>query len=195
MYDTSDQAERLISPQPALARTPAATALPGHHGRRYSVSVRGCDAVVPAVRHAVRDALADGSLPPGCDALAAMEVVASELITNAVRHAGGLTAHITVIIEVHPDGALGFGIGDEHPGAPEAHYAPADAECGRGMAIADHLVAELGGAITIEWHGSGGKTIWVEVPPGLPTPRLHWSGGWAAERWEDLAPSVAGSAA
>ncbi|MGP3980203.1 ATP-binding protein [Streptomyces sp. KR80] len=186
MCDTSDQAERLIS---------AATALPGHHGRRYSVSVRGCEAVVPAVRHAVRDALANWGLPPGCDALAAMELVASELITNAVRHAGGLTAPITVSIEVHPDGALGFGIGDEHPGAPEAQYAPRDAEGGRGMAIADHLVAELGGAITIEWHGTGGKTVWVEVPADVPPPRLPWTGGWAAVRWEDLAPSVAGSAA
>lgn len=164
MFQTSDHDERYMSFRSAAAGRTLASARPAPVRHRHSLSVLAADAVVPAVRHAVADTLRAWGLPSDGDALAAVELVASELVTNAVRHAGGLTPRIVVTMEVRAEGQLGFGVGDEHPGTPAVAYASKDAERGRGLAIASFLAAELGGTIAVERHRDGGKTVWAEFP-------------------------------
>ncbi|MEU6480909.1 ATP-binding SpoIIE family protein phosphatase [Streptomyces sp. NPDC047017] len=88
-------------------------------------------------------------------------VVVSELVTNAVVHAG---THVELSCRLEPDtGACVVEVSDHHPSrAPRDHaretsYEPA--EYGRGL----HLVA----ALAEEWgitYRTGAKTVWARLP-------------------------------
>ncbi|MCW2615466.1 MAG: ATP-binding region atpase domain protein [Frankiales bacterium] len=87
-----------------------------------------------------------------------LELVVSEMVTNAVRHAAA-----PVSLEVEADGRqVLVAVNDGSPDAPTARGADADAEGGRGLLLVDLLSAE---------HGvrpdPPGKTVWAAlVDPG-----------------------------
>lgn len=91
----------------------------------------------------------------GCPGLVpTVELLTSELVTNAVVHAGTEVALVirattsTVRVAVHDDGE----------GIPRARQAPALATNGRGLAMVDKL-AERWGVL----QEPTGKSVWFEV--------------------------------
>jgi DNA-binding NarL/FixJ family response regulator len=104
-----------------------------------------------AARRDLRLAL-EARLEP--DALATVELLTTELVTNAVQH-GRSTAQVTA--DVTPRG-LRIAVADSGPGRPTVQDSPAGAESGRGLA----LVQQLSSAWGIE-EAPVGKAVWFEV--------------------------------
>ncbi|MER6029662.1 SpoIIE family protein phosphatase [Streptomyces sp. NPDC001851] len=114
----------------------------------------------------------------------AMAVV-SELVTNAVVHAG---TDVEVVWRLEETGAFTVEVGDRHPsraprdplGGEGAHDTP---EYGRGLRLVTTLAESWG--VT---YRAGAKTVWARLPPGgvqdpgTPAPDA------ALEVAEDLAP-------
>lgn len=158
-----------LAERPGLTRQVAkAAVLP--RSRRFSVPA--AESSVPVVRHQVLGLLRSWGLPDTEEAGDTVELVLSELTTNAVQHACGPTRAVTVALQARPDGLLRLGVTDDSPGTPMTCQAGADAESGRGLAIAEMLTAELDGAITVERHPDGSKTVWAHFPGVLPSSRV-----------------------
>jgi anti-sigma regulatory factor (Ser/Thr protein kinase) len=101
-------------------------------------------AVVSAVDELRLDALTDD-----------LQLVVSELVTNAIRHA---QPPLEMEIEASED-TVTVAVLDGSPGRPMRRSADADAEGGRGLLLVDLLTAETG----VRPHPPG-KTIWACMP-------------------------------
>lgn len=83
-----------------------------------------------------------------------IELLTSELVTNAVVHA---RSGARVAAEIHGK-RIRVGVTDDGPGVPTMSMAPQDEEHGRGLALVDALAASWG----VD-RLTGGKTVWFEV--------------------------------
>ncbi|MCI3245018.1 ATP-binding protein [Streptomyces spinosisporus] len=92
-------------------------------------------------------------------------VIVSELVTNAVTHAGRHTPRILVTVRLD-DRAVRIGIRDNHADRLQRRAPSLCATDGRGTAIVEALLDEYGGHLSTEMHDDG-KTIWAEVPSRL----------------------------
>jgi anti-sigma regulatory factor (Ser/Thr protein kinase) len=104
---------------------------------------------VASVRHTLEAHLERVS--PTCREIALL--VASELATNAVRH-----ARTPYDVRVCVGQCVSIEVTDTGPGTAVLRPAP-DGDGGRGL----HLVSALAMAWGVE-HRSGAKTVWAEVP-------------------------------
>ncbi|MFC8852107.1 SpoIIE family protein phosphatase [Streptomyces sp. NPDC057144] len=141
---------------------------------RARVTLLGSSLAPGAARAMARAALADWSALglPGTEHLtehltADALVVVSELVTNAVVHAG---TDVEVGLRVEETGTLVVEVADRHPSrAPSGggdHETPHDpAEYGRGL----RLVAALAEAWGITYR-PGSKTVWARLPAGGAEP-------------------------
>lgn len=87
-------------------------------------------------------------------------LLVSELVTNAVRHAG-TSLDITVL---HTDDCLRVAVSDgEGSHWPRLVEPDLDAEGGRGLWLVDQLASSWG--ISAEEHG---KAVWFELAPNAP---------------------------
>lgn len=104
-------------------------------------------------RHDVRRALEawDGHQ----DHLDVIELLISELVTNAVVHAA---SEVDVVLIVDTD-RFRIEVSDHDPAPFDGRPAGDDAESGRGLALVDVLSGTWG----VD-HSPGGKTVWVELP-------------------------------
>ncbi len=118
-----------------------------------SVTFPGLPAIVPSARRFVRGVLA------GSPRVDDMELIACELITNAIRHSpAGDGGEFTVCVRTGTEWARievsDAGTGQWHPrpdSRPENEY-------GRGLAIVAALADKLGHDAT-----SVGQTLWAEI--------------------------------
>jgi PAS domain S-box-containing protein len=84
-----------------------------------------------------------------------IELLASELVTNVIRHAA---SPFTVIVRY--DGqVVRVEVGDGSRARPEARSPGSDEEAGRGLVLVDALAAEWGVVPTV-----AGKRVWFELP-------------------------------
>ncbi|MFI0895458.1 ATP-binding protein [Streptomyces sp. NPDC020983] len=94
------------------------------------------------------------------------ELVLSELVTNALRHA---TAAEDSLVETRftclPDGSLRIEVHDADPTRPELRAPGAEADSGRGLALVDALT---GGRWGTGDRAGIGKTVWAECAPETP---------------------------
>jgi anti-sigma regulatory factor (Ser/Thr protein kinase) len=100
------------------------------------------------------------------------ELLSSELVTNAVLHAGS-----AIELEAEcSEGRLRVDVRDDLAGGvvPEAHLAPSEAEGGRGLAIVASLAASWG----VESSGNG-KSVWFT----LTAPPTRVSGTGSGQGW------------
>lgn len=118
---------------------------------------------VSAARRKVVAVAREWGLPDG-DPVDTLRLVVSELVTNAVRHAGVLTPSISVTVWRSRNAVLHVGVHDRHPFCPKALVQTVDDDSGRGLLIVKALVGEAGGQAGIEPDGAGGKTVWVSLP-------------------------------
>lgn len=115
------------------------------------------------------------------DTAASLELIASELFTNAVRHAGSQTPLVSVELVLESD-ALRLGVRDRGAALPtmaadlhdKAPPVPDDAVHGRGLAIVEAVLDSRGGCLQVIHHSDGSKTVWAHLPvpeaPALVAP-------------------------
>ena len=82
-------------------------------------------------------------------------LVVSEMVTNAVRHAGP-----PVALEIQAeDDRIHIAVRDGSPDPPQPRAAPSDAEGGRGLLLVDLLCEDHG----VRFDPPG-KTVWATLP-------------------------------
>ncbi|MFI0237667.1 SpoIIE family protein phosphatase [Streptomyces sp. NPDC016845] len=134
---------------------------------------------VAEARRFVRSAL-DGV---ASDVVETAELLASELVTNAVLH-----ARTEVEVAVHMDGGtVRVGVSDRRPDRRLVPYAyPPYAGTGQGLAVVGHLASRHGVEVA-----KTTKTVWFElecaeflagipdeIPDGVPAGTSRWPDGW-----------------
>lgn len=127
------------------------------------------DASVPQARHAVRDLLVRLGVPVSDDAVQALLLIVSELVTNAVRHAALLSPMLAVEVAVGPEWVR-VAVEDDHPYRPSALEADHGRTGGRGLLLVREVTREAGGVCDVEHTAGGGKVIWAALPlkpPGI----------------------------
>ncbi|MYS86354.1 ATP-binding protein [Embleya scabrispora] len=122
------------------------------------------EAEVSAARRKVVAIAVEWGMPAHGDLVDTLRLVVSELVTNAIRHAGVLTPAIGVTVCGTDDGGVQVGVHDRHPFCPKALLETVDDDSGRGLLIVKALVAEAGGYAGIQPDTAGGKTVWVTLP-------------------------------
>ncbi len=123
--------------------------LPGDSVATWSFPARS--QVVRAARHAVRRTLHDWGLGALTEQA---ELLVSELVTNAVRHAGG-----PIGLRMVHGGSLLVEVTDRKTEPPRVRAAAPDDEDGRGLPLVART-ARLWGTR----QGPTGKTVWFELP-------------------------------
>jgi two-component sensor histidine kinase len=103
-------------------------------------------------RQFVERALTDRCPPRIMEAAA---LLASELVTNAVRHA---RTELTISIDTSRDGVR-LEVHDDSPRMPELQRDPS-AGSGRGLLLVERIAESWGATPCF-----GGKTVWVELTP------------------------------
>jgi anti-sigma regulatory factor (Ser/Thr protein kinase) len=92
------------------------------------------------------------------------ELLTSELVTNAIRHAD---SPVTVRA-FHEPSRIRVEVEDASRSAPTVRHPAPDEPGGRGMLIVDRLADDWGA----ELH-SGGKTVWFEIHLPAATPEVQ----------------------
>ena len=121
--------------------------------RRAHIAVGGDPSAVASARHRVMAQVEAWGIRLGDEQKGAIELVASELITNAVVHAGGFA---TVGLRLD-DERLILVVQDRSPEPPWRQVTADDDEGGRGLVLVDFLTARNGWEPT-----SHGKKVWAE---------------------------------
>lgn len=127
----------------------------------WRISVLGMPALVAVARRLVRSALDD------CPRRDDIELVTSELVTNAIRHtpSGAAGATVTVRIRAVAGKARVEVIDEGDPSWTEPESAAEDDEYGRGLAIVRRLADRTG-----HDPAPGGQVCWAEIR-WAPSPR------------------------
>jgi anti-sigma regulatory factor (Ser/Thr protein kinase) len=124
-----------------------------HTGRALRCAVAPADlAALAPLRARLREALAAWGLAELADTA---ELLASELVTNALLHTGtgaGLAAAVT------SEHRLRIEVSDGGTGLPRPRAADADATGGRGLLLVDALADDWG-----VWLSASGKVTWFEL--------------------------------
>ncbi|MCZ4510593.1 ATP-binding protein [Streptomyces sp. ActVer] len=111
---------------------------------------------VPEARRGARSVLTEWRIP--ADVAEAIELIVSELSTNAVRHARVPDRFFEVALTYDGQKAVEVEVSDASPRLPEPQVPPLDAESGRGLP----LVAALAESWEIR-NRVIGKAVWARV--------------------------------
>ncbi|MFK0288895.1 ATP-binding protein [Streptomyces sp. NPDC090442] len=138
------------------------------HDVRFSVS--GTPAAAASARRRLVAAMRDWGLPADSDVLHVAELMAGELLSNAVRHAGPGAATVTARCDGN---AIRVEVSDSSRDLPRPRSPSQDDEHGRGLSIVAALADRYGTEPT-----ASGKRCWADVrlqeassPPfALPVP-------------------------
>jgi two-component sensor histidine kinase len=87
----------------------------------------------------------------------ALEIVVSELVTNAVQHGAGLLIKVALAVNVRT-GSLIVEVHDRSARVPWRRQATEDDEGGRGLALVEALALAHGCERTVR-----GKRVWAEI--------------------------------
>ncbi|MEU5308401.1 ATP-binding protein [Streptomyces sp. NPDC021562] len=128
-------------------------------GWEYTLTIPNDLRAVTVSRHTLRLVLTAHGLTPCLDVA---ELLATELVSNAVRHTKGPAA---LRIRWSPPGTLRIGAWDADPGAPEPPVPLerlGEVEEGRGLALV-RACSDLWGWQPLSRFGNRGKYVWCEV--------------------------------
>ncbi|MEU2335573.1 ATP-binding protein [Streptomyces sp. NPDC006654] len=128
-------------------------------GWEYTLTIPNDLRAVTVSRHTLRLVLTAHGLTPSLDVA---ELLATELVSNAVRHTKGPAA---LRIRWSPPGTLRIGAWDADPGPPEPPVPLerlGEVEEGRGLALV-RACSDLWGWQPLSRFGNRGKYVWCEV--------------------------------
>jgi anti-sigma regulatory factor (Ser/Thr protein kinase) len=156
-------AESLV-PIPVSASVPDHTILASQLTMPH-LELSASPAAVPCARHHVRQVLRQAGLT---ELIGPAELAASEIVTNAVRAAGGLEAHcsaasdaadalVRLWLTAGEHGALLL-VWDASPSRPQPQSPDHDAESGRGLLLVEAVSTAWG---SFEVAGQPGKVVWA----------------------------------
>ncbi|MEU3187921.1 ATP-binding protein [Streptomyces sp. NPDC006923] len=130
--------------------------IPGLHS--MSVLIAADPAQVAQVRHTLRDALRDWDMGELAED---MEVIVSELVSNAIRHGSGIGVGVGLAAQ---DGLALLEVADGTDGQPADRRPEDEDEDGRGLLIVRALAKDCG------WRTNdrGGTTVWATMPLTSP---------------------------
>ncbi|MEV0035205.1 ATP-binding protein [Streptomyces sp. NPDC050804] len=132
--------------------------------RRARIAVSGAPSAVAFARDRVTTQIQAWGVQLGEEKLNAVKLVASELITNAVVHAGGF---ITVGLYLDEDRLL-LVVHDSSPEPPSRQITTEDDEGGRGLVLVEFLSARHG------WEPTNhGKKVWAEFVVPVSAQATH----------------------
>lgn len=118
-------------------------------------------AAVAVARRTAEQAYAGWGINPGHSVMGPALLVVSELVTNAVRHAAGVSPTVDVIYAAGA-GVLAFAVHDRHPYQPDLIRLARPAG---GLAMVVEVTAERGGTATVQSDADGGgKSVWITLP-------------------------------
>ncbi|MCX4849563.1 ATP-binding protein [Streptomyces sp. NBC_00893] len=123
---------------------------------------------VSAARRYVARALTEWGLATDTDFADSIQLIVSELATNAVQHTFGQSPTFTVDLRLEREEQLHLGVTDSHPRWPRRLPAAVQQDNGRGMVIIRCLAKECGGRLTVTPTADGGKTVWIALPWSIP---------------------------
>lgn len=127
-------------------------------GTTAHFTLRATPSAPGKARGLVREVLVEWHLD---DLVDTAMLLSSELVTNAVRHAG---RRFDIVLERLPIGGLRLAVSDAASGDwPRVTNAGVDDEGGRGMWLVDKLATAWGTT-----SGRGGKTVWFELLVDAP---------------------------
>jgi serine/threonine-protein kinase RsbW len=126
------------------------------HLTRPCLEMSAWPGAVPCVRHHARQVLWDAGLKELIDPV---ELVVSEMVTNAVRACGGLDseAALRLWLAVTDEGVLVM-VWDASPSKPQRQSPEPEAEGGRGLLLVDAVSASWG---SFDLSGEPGKVVWA----------------------------------
>ncbi|WP_158220453.1 ATP-binding protein [Kineosporia sp. A_224] len=126
-------------------------------------------AAVGTARRRVRRELADAGV--GSSVLDDVEVVVSELLGNAVRHARPIAGGVLLLGWRIEDGEVTVRVTDGGSGRTvEPREAGPMADSGRGL----HIIETLASSWGVVEHAGGLRTVWAALPlPSSPRPDLR----------------------
>lgn len=111
---------------------------------RPTAAAQARRALIDTCRHLAESAVSDAAL------------LISELVTNAVRYAGGI---ITIVIECLGE-CVAVAVRDGSPSAPVLLHPDANDTSGRGLQLVDSLANDWGCRLS---PGGEGKTVWFTI--------------------------------
>lgn len=123
---------------------------------------------VSAARRYVARVLTEWGLAADTDFADSIQLIVSELTTNAVQHTFGQSPTFTVDLRLEREEQLHLGVTDSHPRWPRRLPAAVQQDNGRGMVIIRCLAKECGGRLTVTPTAEGGKTVWIALPWSIP---------------------------
>ncbi|MDQ0792611.1 ATP-binding protein [Streptomyces sp. B1I3] len=157
---------------------PDQTDRPIARAERTLLSLPATPSAVRRGRDHVRDTLRSWGLVPDDEPASAAALIASELLTNAVRHAGG---PLVVCLDLDGDRLI-LEVHDTSPELPGARRGPLDtcAEDGRGLTLVDAYSHAHGAERT-----ATGKRCWavLTLPPGALPGAPRAAGYMDVVRW------------
>ncbi|MEU9240842.1 ATP-binding protein [Streptomyces sp. NPDC048385] len=130
----------------------------------YTLTIPNDLRAVPVSRHTLRLVLTAHELVTSLDVA---ELLATELVSNAVRHTKGPAA---LRIRWSPPGTLRIGAWDADPEPPEPPVPLerlGEVEEGRGLALV-RACSDLWGWQPLSRFGNRGKYVWCEVAAAVP---------------------------
>ncbi|WP_052867327.1 ATP-binding protein [Streptomyces niger] len=128
-----------------------------------------CPSVGEARRFAAQT-LSKWGLPEDSETNHTVQLIVSELATNAVLHTRGQSPTFTVCMLLDQEKALHVGVTDSHPNWPRRLPAAVQEDNGRGMRIVRSLTAASGGRLSVFPTEEGGKTVRAFLPWPGPGP-------------------------
>lgn len=147
----------------------------------FGFRVESEPAAVAEARHRIVSVVRGWGLPLPEESYGEVELLSSELITNAIRYSPGACA-----VTVRWTGArVRVEVTDTDPVRPRSRRPSAEAEGGRGLYLVESLSADWGST-----PGPAGKTVWFEIEPPSE-PAVPASTGHLADRIRAALPGFA----
>ncbi|MGC0334858.1 anti-sigma regulatory factor (Ser/Thr protein kinase) [Streptomyces sp. SAI-170] len=152
-----------------------------HHAAQARFHVAPTPEAVHAARHRITQTVRTWNVPLDEDLHSRLELVASELLTNAALH---VRSRLTAVITLEED-LLVIEVSDPSPAPPQPRTAGPYDESGRGLTLVDALCLTHGSELT-----ASGKRCWAILAPRSPTPALEAASPDDSAAADDLSDTV-----
>ncbi|MER5276799.1 ATP-binding protein [Streptomyces sp. NPDC002809] len=130
---------------------------------RHVLTLPTMGAAVRIARETAQQVLAEWGVNGGHPCVDPALLILSELVTNSVQHAAGLSPTVTVIYAADAD-TFAFAVHDRHPYRPPL-LSTVTAGDATGLATVMELTLGLGGTAVVRGDADGGgKSIWITLP-------------------------------